>query len=105
MRDVVEQRRALVDFLDRHPLVDSVDFTRDGYQQVLLELGEPASDEGGQPAFTVTVDGRRLAFFESGSGQWYRQEFEATPDRACGDWRPVGVEQISEPDLEVYDAE
>jgi len=41
MTDAVARRRALVHYLEQHVLVDSVDWTRDGYQTVVLELGEP----------------------------------------------------------------
>jgi len=104
MTDVVEQRRALVDFLDRHPLVDDVDFTRDGFETVILSLGGQA-ENWSTPELSVTFDERRLTFFKSESGQWYRQEWERTPDRVSEDWRPVGVEAIDEPTVEVHHAE
>lgn len=41
---MLEQRREFVKELREHPLVDDVDFTRDGYQQVVLDLGQPPAD-------------------------------------------------------------
>lgn len=34
----IEARRAFKRELEAHPLVDSLDFTRDGYQTIILEL-------------------------------------------------------------------
>lgn len=103
MTDVVDARRELVEELSERPIVDDVDFTRDGYQTVILSLGEPADAE--PPEVSVTFGDRRLTFFKSESSQWYRQEWERTPQRVSEDWRPVGVEEIGEPEVEVYDAE
>jgi hypothetical protein len=41
MPNVIEARRELVQELRERPIVDEVDFSRDGYQTVLLRLGEP----------------------------------------------------------------
>jgi len=38
---MMQERRELVQELRDHPLVEDVDFTRDGYQTVVLELGDP----------------------------------------------------------------
>ena len=35
-----EARKQFVQNLENHPLVDDVNWTRDGYQTVLLELGD-----------------------------------------------------------------
>ena len=37
----LEERREFVQKLREEPLVDKVDFSRDGYRTVLLRLGEP----------------------------------------------------------------
>lgn len=40
-----DARKSFVDWLQRHPYVDDLDFSRDGYQTVLLELGNPEPEE------------------------------------------------------------
>jgi hypothetical protein len=44
MTDAVEQRRALIQRLQAHSLVEDIDWTRDGYQTVVLSLGDPDAD-------------------------------------------------------------
>jgi hypothetical protein len=39
-----ERRKRFIQCLRKHPLVDTVDFTRDGYQTVVLQLGDPGED-------------------------------------------------------------
>lgn len=39
MSDLVDDRREFVQELEEHPLVDGVDFTRDGYETVILDMG------------------------------------------------------------------
>ena len=42
---MVEARRAFVQELRDHPLVDKVDFTRDGFQTVILTLDDSTDEE------------------------------------------------------------
>ncbi|WP_134672647.1 hypothetical protein [Halorussus marinus] len=62
-------------------------------------------DDEVPPEVSVTYGDYRVVFFRTESGQWYRQEWERTPDRVSEDWRPVGIDTIDEPSVEVYDAE
>lgn len=40
MSDVVAERRELIEELDDHPLVESIDWTRDGFETVILHLDD-----------------------------------------------------------------
>lgn len=44
---MIEERREFVRELEEHDLVEDVDFTRDGYQTVILSLGD---EEAGRDA-------------------------------------------------------
>ncbi|WP_382193792.1 hypothetical protein [Halorussus sp. GCM10023401] len=44
MSDIVEARRAFIQELTKRPLVEDVDFSRDGYRTVVLTLGEPGTE-------------------------------------------------------------
>jgi len=41
---MTEPRKRLVKSLEAHPLVEDIDYTRDGYQTVVLSLGTPDAD-------------------------------------------------------------
>ncbi|QLD84591.1 hypothetical protein HWV23_02605 [Natronomonas halophila] len=45
MSTAVDARRELLEELRGHELVEDIDFTRDGFQTVILHLGDPS--EGG----------------------------------------------------------
>ena len=47
MTDALDARREFVDWLSSHPLVDAVDFSRNGYQTVRLQLGSPEDSPEG----------------------------------------------------------
>ncbi len=100
MTDAVEQRREFIKDLRDRPLVDDVDFTRDGFETVVLELGD-AEDGERSPELSIEFGDERVTYFTSESGQWYRQEW-AQSDRVGEEWRPVGIEAIDEPDVEVH---
>ena len=40
-----DARKSFVQALEAHPLTEDVDFTRDGYRTVRLELADPDEDE------------------------------------------------------------
>jgi hypothetical protein len=42
MSDAVDVRKRFVQALDAHPLVEDLDFSRDGYETVSLTLGDVA---------------------------------------------------------------
>jgi hypothetical protein len=100
MTDAVKQRREFIEDLRDRPLVENVDFTRDGFETVVLELGDTA-DGWGSPELSIEFGDERVTYFTSESGQWYRQEWTQS-DRADEEWRPVGIEAIDEPDMEVH---
>ena len=45
MSDAVDLRRAYMGFIEGHALVEDVDFTRDSYRTLVVELGDPAELE------------------------------------------------------------
>jgi hypothetical protein len=42
---MTEPRERFVKSLEAHPLVEDIDWTRDGYRTVVLSLGDPEVDE------------------------------------------------------------